>query len=444
MPPIRDLLVLGLIIASLPVCFFRPFYGVALWSFLAFLNPHRMTWGAARDFPVALLVAVATVGGFLLFRPQFQNLWRREVLLILLLWVWFAITSLVTTHMPVFESHAADTWERFSFVSKILLMTLVSVGVVGSWDRLRRFVLCIAASFGILLIRMLPWMLITRGAFKAYGPEGTMIGDNNDFGLALNMTFPIFFFLAKSESNPKLRKLLWFLTAITVPAVFFTWSRGALVGLIAVTAFIFWSSKQKLLLIPILLLGTVLGVFFTSGTWQNRMTGIVENPVDASVEGRLNAWHFAWNLASDYPLTGGGFGAFEPGLFARYAPNAVDLHASHSIYFGMLAEHGFVGLGLYLTLLASCFLSLRRLKRVARFTGDDRLTAYSNMLQGSLVAFMVSGAFLGRHYFDYFFDLVACIAMLKTAVEKEFDDRAANEEASEEPLAGELTELSTQ
>ena len=441
MPPIRDIVVLGLILASVPVCFCRPFYGIALWTFLAFVNPHRMAWGAARQFPVALLVAVATVAGFLLFKPRFKNLYSREVMLIVLLWVWFAITTVVTTNITLFQQHAADSWDHLYFVSKILFMTLVLIGVTGTWDRLRLFVLCIAASFGTLLLKMLPWMLITRGANKAYGPEGTMLADNNDFGLALNMTFPIFFFLAKSESNPKLKKLLWFLTALTIPAVFFTWSRGALVGLIAVAVFIFWGSKQKLLLVPMLLLGAVLGFFFTAGAWQDRMTGMVDHPVDSSVEGRFNAWRFAWNLASDYPITGGGFGAFEPELFTRYAPNAFDFHASHSIYFGMLGEQGFVGLGLYLILLASCFYSLQRLKRRGRLEGDDRLVTYSTMLQGSLIAFMVSGAFLGRHYFDYFFDIVACIAILKTAVQRESQDRLAIEDSAEEPLAGELMEL---
>ena len=34
------------------------------------------------------------------------------------------------------------------------------------------------------------------------------------------------------------------------------------------------------------------------------------------------------------------------------------------------------------------------------------------MFQLSLVGFLVSGAFLGRAYFDYFFSIVACIGIL--------------------------------
>lgn len=445
MPPIRDLFVLAAILVSLPVCFLRPFYGVGLWTVIGFLNPHRMAWGMARDFPVALLVAVATLAGFLVFEHRLANLGRRESVIIFLLWAWFATTTIVTTHIDTFQPHAAATWDQFGFVSKILLMTVVAIGVVDSWSRLRRFLLCIAGAFGVLVVKLLPWMIITRGADRAYGPPGTMIADNNDLGLALDMTFPIFFYLAKSESNSKLRGLCGFFAAITVPAVFLTWSRGALLGLIAVVGFCFWGSKQKALITPILVLGAVLGISFTSTAWQDRMKGIVNDPADRSIQGRYNAWHFSWNLAMDYPITGGGFATFTPELFTRYAPNPKDFHAPHSIYFGILGEQGFVGLGLYLALLVSCLVSLQRLKRNALWYGDEKVLAYARLLQGSLIGFMVSGAFLGRHYFDYFFDIVAAVVMLKAAheaealeIESDAAEIGADEDISMEPLPGGL------
>jgi putative inorganic carbon (HCO3(-)) transporter len=439
MPPIRDIVVLAIILGSLPICFLRPFYGIGLWTVVAFMNPHRMSWGVARDFPVAELIAVATLLGFLIFEHKLANLWRRESVLILLLWAWFAVDTAVTTHMAAFQHHAGLTMWRFGMVSKIILMTVVAIAVVNSWFRFRRFLLCIAGAFGFLVLKMLPWMIVTGGKFRAYGPDNTMIADNNDLGLALNMVFPIFFFLAKSESNPTVRKLFWFLSLITVPAIFFTWSRGALVGLVVVLGFIFLSSRQKLLLAPILLVAVTLGLFFTPATWRDRMTGIVADPADSSVRGRLNAWHFAVNLAMDYPLTGGGLGTFTPELFKIYAPAARNWHESHSIYFGMLGEQGFIGLGLYLALLVSCFVTLRRLKRHAYLMEDDQLFYYSKMLQTSLLAFAVCGAFLGRHYFDLFFDIVACVVMLKVAAENEANEQSeAATESSGEPEFAEV------
>ena len=37
--------------------------------------------------------------------------------------------------------------------------------------------------------------------------------------------------------------------------------------------------------------------------------------IDNSAKERLNAWAFSWNLASAYPLAGGGFATFTPQLF---------------------------------------------------------------------------------------------------------------------------------
>ena len=35
------------------------------------------------------------------------------------------------------------------------------------------------------------------------------------------------------------------------------------------------------------------------------------------------------------------------------------------------------------------------------------------MLRFALIGFLVSGAFLGRAYFDFFFSIVACVAILR-------------------------------
>ena len=74
-------------------------------------------------------------------------------------------------------------------------------------------------------------MILTGGSFRLYGPRGSTVFDNNDLGLALNMTVPMFFFLARTATNRRMKQLMWFLFAATIPAVFFTYSRGALIGL---------------------------------------------------------------------------------------------------------------------------------------------------------------------------------------------------------------------
>jgi len=172
--------------------------------------------------------------------------------------------------------------------------------------------------------------------------------------------------------------------------------------------------KQRVVLLPAMILALIVAAVFAPQKWQDRMNlTSSETTLDKSAHSRINAWNFSWSLAKDYPITGGGFDTFTKELFDRYAPNAKDVHGPHSVYFGVLAEHGFVGLFLYMTLVASCFFSVWRIRKVAHRMGDELVANYANMFQFSLIGFLVSGLFLGRAYFDYYFTLVCFIVVLK-------------------------------
>lgn len=433
---LRSILLLSFFCLSLPVCLVRPFYGILLWTIVAFLNPQAFIWDAASSFPWAMAVAIPTLVGFALFsRGWFYRLQSRECYLIVALWMWFTLTSLLSTNTPLFAQHSEDTWYRWAFVSKVLLMTLVTVGIVDSFVRLRTLVLVIAGCFGLYVLKSTPFMIMTGGEFRLYGPANSMIADNNDFGLALNMTLPLFFFLAQTESRRWVKWLFGFLFVVTVPAIFFTYSRGALVGLVVILALMLLQLKRRLLLVPVIALGVVIALLFTPNAWKERMDPNSSNTLDASARSRLNAWTFSWRLASDYPLAGGGFETFTPELFDRYATSPLDVHGPHSIYFGVLAEHGFPGLLLYLGLVASCFASLRRLLKAARSRGDQIVINYANMFRFSLVGFLVSGMFLGRAYFDYFFAIVACAAVLKRVCQSEWASAASADSCAKEQAA---------
>jgi probable O-glycosylation ligase (exosortase A-associated) len=366
-----------------------------------------------------------------IFHRDWKALATRETMLVCCLAIWFTVTSLIATHTALFMTHSEDTWARWHFVMKILLMTVVTVAAISSFQRLRIVLLAIAGCFGFFVLKSVPFILLTGGGHRVYGPDQSMIADNNDFGLAMNMTLPILFFLGQTEEGRR-RYVFRALFAMTIPTILFTYSRGALVGLAAVLFLMLMRLRQRLLLIPVIILAAVLGLIFAPEQWQERMDLTGEQTLDASARGRLNAWAFSWNLALDYPITGGGFDTFTLELFHRYAPDATDWHGPHSVYFQILAEHGFVGLALFLALVLSCFLSLRGVIKRARLRGDDIAMNYANMFQFSLFGFLTSGLFLGRAYFDYFYTLTACVAALSVVLESRW--RAMDAEAEEDAV----------
>jgi putative inorganic carbon (HCO3(-)) transporter len=129
--PLRAIVLLLFFIPSIPVCFFRPFYGVILWTVISFLNPQSYIWTSVNIIPWAQVVAIPTLLGLFVFTANWPGrLLRREVLLIVLLWVWFTITTVVSSSSPQLMHHAADSWYRWQLVSKILLMTVVMVAII--------------------------------------------------------------------------------------------------------------------------------------------------------------------------------------------------------------------------------------------------------------------------------------------------------------------------
>jgi probable O-glycosylation ligase (exosortase A-associated) len=215
-------------------------------------------------------------------------------------------------------------------------------------------------------------------------------------------------------------------------------SRGALVGLVAMGTFLWLKSRNKVFTaaLGVVAIGLVLSVM--PQQWYDRMSTIQTYGQDQSAMGRINAWKMAFNMAKDRPL-GGGLESFQDYSFALYAPNPDDVHASHSIYFEVLGEHGFVGLGLFLMLglmawrTASWVIGRARRDREKRWAAD-----LAAMVQVSFVGYASAGAFLGLAYFDYYYTLVALVILCKTVLMSDTVSRAAAlaADAARLPLAG--------
>ena len=142
--------------------------------------------------------------------------------------------------------------------------------------------------------------------------------------------------------------------------------------------------------------------------------------------GRINAWHFAANLAADRPIVGGGFQVFTPELFQKYAPNPTDFHDAHSIYFESLAEQGYVGLVLFVLIGVMGFRAATKVIKQVDVAGAARndlawARELSAMLQVSLVGFAVGGTFLGLAYFDLPYHIIALILLARQAVRVELE-----------------------
>jgi probable O-glycosylation ligase (exosortase A-associated) len=284
----------------------------------------------------------------------------------------------------------------------------------------------------LLAVKGAVFGLRTSGESRVWGPPDSFLSDNNAFGLALNMTLPLLFFLARQEKARWLRIALWFTFACTIIVILLTYSRGALLGLFTVLTAIMLKSRHKAIGLFFMAVAALLVLSFAPEAWMNRMGQFLSGDLDTSAQERLVSWGTAWNLAHDYPITGGSFDVLpNVNVFQRYEPRPLPLgHPSsgpHSIYFQLLADQGFVGLGLFLLLIASCFWSLWRIRRAARHIPEaEYLVDYAHMVEVSIMGFMMSGAFLGFVYLDVIYQMIGICVVIKVLFRNAVAEHAAS------------------
>lgn len=399
----RDLFVLGVVLGSLPLIIRRPWIGILLWCWLSYMNPHRLSWGFAYNFPFAMLVALVTLGSMLFSKESKQIPWQTETRLLLAFIVWMCVSTL-------FALFPDAAFEHLDKVLKIQLMTFVTMMLINSRIRIHAMVWAIALSLGFFGIKGGIFTVLNGGSYRVQGPPGTFIGGNNELALALVMVIPLIRYLQLNTAQRWLRLGLGGAILLSALAAIGSHSRGALLALAVMGAF-FWSkSRNKVATALMIVVAVAAVVAIMPAEYYERMNTIKTYEQDQSAMGRINAWWFAFNLALARPLVGGGFETFHPALFGLYAPNPNDYHDVHSIYFEVLGEHGFVGLLLFLVLMLMTWRAAGRVRRAAGLDpGRKWLFDLMAMIQVSLVGYAVGGAFLGLAYFDLYYHLVALV-----------------------------------
>lgn len=413
----RDLLVTLIVLGSLPLILRTPVVGALMWIWISVMNPHTQGWGFATEFPFAQIIAVTTLASMVFTRaPRALPLTALTCALIA-----FIVWMNVTLPFSLFIDDALEHWNK---VMKIMLMTLVCVMLVKSRRDIHAMIWVLAISLGYYGVKGGVFTLRNGGGERVWGPEGTFIGDNNALALALIMIIPLMHYLFQQEQRRWRRHCLSGAMLLCALAALGSYSRGGLLAIAAMGVFMWLKSSSKGVLGGVMLCAAPVLLLFMPEQWSSRMDSINDYQQDASAMGRINAWYMAWNLAKDH-FFGGGFEIYEPSVFAQYAPDPLDVHAAHSIYFQVLGEHGFVGLGLYLLLGIVAWRTANWITVQARDDPELRWAAsLASMIQTSLVGFAVGGAFLSLLYFDVPYYLLGALVATRALVQARLDAKA--------------------
>jgi probable O-glycosylation ligase (exosortase A-associated) len=411
----RDLIVVAIFGVSLIFALRNPFIGVLVFYWISFMNPHRYSWGFAYYLPLAMVAALVTFISAIFNFKQLKFPKTRETCLFLLLWIFITITT-------NFALYPDTAWRVWNTISKIFLMIVVTMLVVTTRERLLYFTLAIIAYVGFIGVKGAIFGVLTGGQYKIWGPPESYLSDNNDVGIAMVMLTPLCF-LVKDMVKKKWQSYGLFGVGISsIISGVLTYSRGAFVGLAAMGFFYFLKARHKIIVAIAGLIIVGAGLNFLPPQWFDRMTTIQTYEMDRSAMQRINSWWFSFRLAQARAL-GGGFGCFTPEQYLIHSPNPdinvseSQAHTAHSIYFEVMATHGFGGLMIYLLCLISMLISLRQLDRIGRrLPNAGWISSFSRAFTVSILGFMVCGAFLSRAFYDLFWTIYAASVCLKSIV----------------------------
>ncbi len=415
-------LILLTLIGTLGAFAINPYWGVAVYYLFAVLRPQYVwDWALfaydADKIRWSFYVAIATIlaafahkFGFVAATEPDQSFGRDASaerssnesrptrpltsahILMLLFGLWIGVSYLGARDQAV-----AAPW--FWEYAKIFVMFLTASFLIRSIGQVWTLLVIAALSLGYLAYEVnatyLEYHLITIYD-RGYGGL-----DNNGAGLMLAMGVPLCLF-AWEGMESWWRWIFVALIPLLIHAVLLSFSRGAMLSLVVACPFLYLRSRhRRQLLIGGLILFLALLPRMAGKEIRDRFFSIEQYEKDESVQGRFSSWQVAWEIAKDYPIDG--IGLRNASAYAeQYNPETKD-RTIHSQYLQILADTGFVGLGLYLSALFLVWRSTRRVREATRDGTDlDQRRAHAAAcgVECAMIVFCVGASFLSLEVFE--------------------------------------------
>ena len=412
----RDIALFGFVFGLIPFILFRPHIGVLAYVWLSVMNPHRLTWSYAYDFGFAVIIGAATlVSALLTTRRNSVPVNSLSIALGLFL-VWTSITTILAFY-------PAESYEKWVVMIKTMFIVLMMPILFQNQEHFRQLIWVIVLSLAYYGTKGGVFVLTTGGEFRVWGPAGSYIQDNNALAAALVMIVPMMRYLQLTTPHRIVRWGLLGMMILCGIAVVGSYSRGALLAVTAMLAFLWLKGRHKLAFIAVAIISIPFVLSFMPERWYSRMETIGTYEVDSSASMRLNSWGTMLNIAKDRPIIGGGYEVARREIYNRYSPDSrFPPQVAHSIYFEALGSHGFVGLALYLALLLCHWRTAGNIVRKAG-TRPDLAWArqYGLMMQVSIVGFAVGGAFLSIMLFDVPYYLIGATLVASRFVDEQLN-----------------------
>ena len=239
--------------------------------------------------------------------------------------------------------------------------------------------------------------------------------DPNFYAQVLLILIPLAIDRMLNERKKILRLTAAWALVMCVLSVFFTFSRGAFLGLILIVLFMMVRRPPKIITLLIIIALTIPMIQFLPANYVARLEtipdaipGLSNKDVreESSFRGRSSAQLSGLLMFLDHPLFGVGvlnFGVYYPEYSRGLGiDNKVWDQSPHNLYLEILTEKGLVGLSAFLLLISVFFRGLFSSRRQFLEIGNREYAQITEAYMIGLASFMFTSIFLHMSYPRFF------------------------------------------
>ena len=359
--------------------------------------------------PLGLLVVTFFAKGLRPVKEMFKDGMARWPLL----YLGFIILSM---------AYATITMRAYSVVTLVLgyaFLFWMIARIVTTEKRLKGMFLILIISH-LFLLGMNPEVVLDPNN-RNYVRGASFLGDGNDYSLSLCILMPCAMVLALQAQSKTTRIFYWAVMGIVLLAIIGTQSRGATLGIAAVSGYLWLHSTRKWVGIAAMFLAVIVVLIYAPPVYFQRMGTITNYENETSAEARIEAWKAGARMAA-HNVFGVGAGNF-PNNFPKYRGEDAPVRwmTAHSMYFLILGELGILGLLMLVKLIFGNVRANARLRRelLNKTTGPPDLKNSEAMLRfmsASVIGFAVAGAFLSVAYYPHIFVLTGLMVAARCMI----------------------------
>jgi probable O-glycosylation ligase (exosortase A-associated) len=419
----RDLALFGVMLFMVPMALRNGLVAFLLWGYFSLLTPKFYLYGFMQNLRYAFFFAAIAI--IYIAVKKIKNIgvmkWQSTNILLVL----FLLHGAISSFMGIDPNPLNE--DRLVFFAKGVTFCLLMPYFINTRWRVHALLVMIALGLGAHgVIEGLKY-ISSAGVHRVGGIPNSSLSDNNLFAVGMVMVIPIMIYLSQYSRNKLVAMGYAIAALLTVLCVLGTNSRGGFLGLAAVGGWLFLTTRKKFRAMLFIVAGCIVVYYFAPDVWFERMSTINSADEDASFMGRIAAWRISSAIALANPLFGGGFHAVEIQWIwdlYREAPNLLPFvpqqdipllaKASHSIYFQVLGDMGFIGMALFVAILTNAFWVARDIRCLAAKREEHEwLVDLAKLIMVSLVAYMVSGGGVGLAYYELSWILLSLLGIMR-------------------------------